>query len=427
MKRKALIIAYYFPPMGYSGVQRTAKFVKYMVDFGWEPTVLTIQPKSYYAFDFTLLKDLEERNIRIVRTGSNDPTQKIFNQRKIKSELIRKILNRLSQTFFLPDNKFFWMKSALKEARKLLKEEKFDIIFATAPPYTDFRIGAKLKQEFDIPLILDYRDAWYEDGLSFYPTPIHRWIVKRMERMVLHSSNRIIAYTRQIKEHILKHYPFISPDEIAIIPHGYDEEDFNFEIQSTKPINKLRFTYSGAFYEGRTPKFFIKAVEKLFYERPDIENQVEFLFVGNFPKYFYHKIQKGKLKSSFVFTGYVDHITNIKYLLDSDVLWLMIRHSKNPHLYATSKLFEYIGTGKPILALVPKNGAAAQILKDYKAAFLVEPDDIEGIKNALIEIFELFKSDRIPQANSELINSLERKRLTQELIKIFQFTMRDEA
>lgn len=427
MKRKALIIAYYFPPMGYSGVQRIAKFVKYMVDFGWEPVVLTIQPKSYYAFDFTLLKELEERNIRIVRTGSNDPTQKIFNQKKIRSEFLRKIFNRISQTFFLPDNKIFWMKSALKEARKLLKEEKFDIIFAPAPPYTDFRIGAKLKQEFDIPLILDYRDAWFDDGLSFYPTPVHRWIVKKMERKVLHSSNKIIAYTRQIKEHILKHYPFISPDEIAIIPHGYDEEDFNIEFQSTKPINKLRITYSGAFYEERTPKFFLKAVEKLFYERPDIENQVEFMFVGNFPKYYYHKIQKGKLKSSFVFTGYVDHKTNIKHLLDSDVLWLMIRHSKNPHLYATGKLFEYIGTGKPILALVPKNGAAAQILKDYKASFLVEPDDVEGIKNALIEIFELFKSDQIPQANPELINSLERKRLTQELIKIFQFTMRDEA
>ncbi len=95
MKRKALIIAYYFPPMGYSGVQRIAKFVKYMVDFGWEPVVLTIQPKSYYAFDFTLLKELEERNIRIVRTGSNDPTQKIFNQKKIRSEFLRKIFNRI--------------------------------------------------------------------------------------------------------------------------------------------------------------------------------------------------------------------------------------------------------------------------------------------------------------------------------------------
>lgn len=426
MKKKVLVISYYFPPMGYSGVQRTAKFVKNMVDFDWEPVVLTIRPRSYYAFDQSLLKELEERNIRIVRTGSSDPTQKVFDQKKIRNELIRKILNRFSQTFLLPDNKIFWMKPALKAAREILKAEKFDIIFATAPPYTDFLIGKKLKKEFDIPLILDYRDAWYDDGLSFYPTPFHRWIVKSMERKTLHSSDKIITYTRQIKEHILRHYPFLSPDEISIIPHGYDEEDFNVQFKSTKSRNKLRITYSGAFYDERTPKFFLKAIEKLLYERPDIENQIEFMFVGNFPKYYYQKIQKGKYKSSFIFTGYIDHQTNIKHLLDSDVLWLMIRHSKNPHLYATSKLFEYIGTAKPILALVPKNGAAAQILKDYKAAFIVEPDDVEGIKNALIEIFELFKFHKIPQANRELINSLERKKLTQELIKIFQFTMRDE-
>lgn len=94
----------------------------------------------------SLLKELEEKNIRIIRTGSNDPTQKIFKQEKIKSEIVRKILNRLSQTFLLPDNKRFWMKKALKVARKLLSEEKFDIIFATAPPYTDLRIGSILKK-----------------------------------------------------------------------------------------------------------------------------------------------------------------------------------------------------------------------------------------------------------------------------------------
>ncbi|MEJ5306299.1 MAG: glycosyltransferase family 4 protein [Ignavibacteria bacterium] len=427
MKRKVLVIAYYFPPMGFSGVQRTAKFVKYLVDFNWEPTVLTIKPKYYYAFDDVLLKEIEERGIRIIRTGSKDPTQKVFNQKKIKSDFLRKVLNRISQTFFLPDNKISWIKPALKEARKLLSSESFDIIFATAPPYTDFLIGAKLKKEFNIPLILDYRDAWLDDGLSFYPTPIHRWIVKGMERKVLNLSDKIIAYTRQIKEHILKNYPFIKPDEISIIPHGYDEEDFDLNFVPSKSPSKMRITYSGAFYDERTPKFFLKAVEKLFVERPDLESQIEFYFVGNFPKKYYRKIQKSKYKSNFHFTGYVDHKTNIEYLLNSDVLWLMIRHSKNPHLYATSKLFEYIGTGKPILACVPRNGAAAMILKDYEASFIIEPDDVDGIKNYLIELFDLFKKNQLPVGDKKFIQQFERKKLTQELVKIFQFTMKDEA
>ncbi len=427
MKRKVLVIAYYFPPMGFSGVQRTAKFVKYMTEFGWEPTVLTINPRAYYAFDLTLLKELEERNIRIIRTGSKDPTQRVINQSKIKSEFLRKILNRISQTFILPDNKRFWMKSALQEARKLLEKETFDIIFATAPPYTDLRIGAQLKKEFNIPLILDYRDAWLDDGLSFYPTPIHRWTVKSMEREVLHQSNKIVVYTRQIKEHLLRLYPFLSADEIVIIPHGYDKEDFEINFITDKEKSKLRITYSGAFYEDRTPKFFIEAVEKLFYERPDIENQVEFYFVGRFPSYYLKKIQNSRLKYTFYFTGYVDHKTNISYLLNSDVLWLMIRHKKNPHLYATSKLFEYMGTGKPLLACVPKNGAAAYILKDYGASFITEPDNVEEIKNTLVQIFELYKNGILPSGDRNYINQFERKKLTQELIKIFQFNLKDEA
>jgi len=90
-------------------------------------------------------------------------------------------------------------------------------------------------------------------------------------------------------------------------------------------------------------------------------------------------------------------------------------------------LFEYISTGKPILACVPKNGAAAMILKDYDASFIVEPEDIEGIKNALLKIFDLFKKNQLPSGDKEFIQQFERKRLTQELVKVFQFTMRDEA
>lgn len=425
MKRKVLVISYYFPPMSYSGVQRTSKFVKYMPDFGWEPTVLTIQPKAYYAFDDSLLKEIENKGLRIIRTGSSDPTQILFNQNKIKSDFTRKILNRLSQTFFLPDNKRSWIKPALKKAKEILSTEKFDIIYATAPPYTDLIIGAKLKEEFDIPLVLDYRDAWLDDVLSFYPTPIHRLIVKNMERNVLHNSNRIIVYTRQIKEHLLINYPFLSPEEIIIIPHGYDKEDFQIEVKSDKPKHKMRITYNGIFYDERTPLFFIQAAKQLFFERPDLLTKIEFCFVGNFPEKYKRLIKKLKIEEAFRFIGYVDHKTSVKYLLDSDALWLMIRHSKNPHLVATSKLFEYFGTKKMILGCVPPNGAAAQLLKEYSASIVVHPEDINGIKEALLNIFNMYKSNLLPAGKDDFVEKFERKRLTEELIKIFQFQMKD--
>ncbi len=427
MSKKVLVIAYYFPPMAFSGVQRTTKFVKNMVYFDWQPTVLTIQPKSYYAFDTYLLEKLNQLNVRIIRTKSPDPTQRIFDQSKIRSDFIRKILNRISQTIFLPDNKISWMRPALKEARKLLQKESFDIIYATAPPYTSFLIANQLKKEFDIPIILDYRDAWLDDVLSFYPTFIHRWIVKQMEKKVLYNSDKIITYTRQIKEHLLKNYKFLSPNEIVIIPHGFDREDFDLKFKSNKPFRKMRITYSGIFYDERTPKFFIEAVRRLFYEKPELQNKIEFCFVGNFPKSQKKKIAKLKLLNAFNFIGYVDHQTSFQYLLDSDALWLMIRHSKNPHLVATGKLFEYMGTGKFILACVPENGAAAQILKKYKAYLIVEPEDVDGIKKAIYNIYEMYVSGELPAGDINYIELFESKKLTQDLITIFQFQMRNET
>ncbi len=422
MKNKVLVISYYFPPMGLSGVQRVAKFVKYMKDHNWEPTVITINPKYYYAFDQSLLDELEASEIRIIRTDSKDPTQVVVKQSKIKSDLFRKLLNRISQTFFLPDNKLWWKNKAIKSAKEILDEEKFDVIFASAPPYTCFRIGVALKSKYNIPLILDYRDAWLDDVLSFYPTPIHRAIVKKMEERVLRSSNKIIAYTRQIKEHVLKNYPFLSSDDIKIIPHGFDEEDFAIKWVSNKPKHKMRITYSGVFYDLRIPKYFIKAVRELFFERPDLSNKMEFCFVGNFPKKYLKLIKEYKLVYTFNIVGYLEHKEAMRYLLDSDVLWLMINHSKNPHLVATGKLYEYFGTRKPILGCVPE-GAASQLLREYNASIITPPDDVQKIKDALLKFYEMYESNNLPRPSDEFVAKFNRKNLTYELIKEFQFQL----
>ncbi len=422
MPHKVLVISYYFPPMGFSGVQRITKFVKYMKEFDWEPTVLTINPKTYYAFDESLLREVEDAEVKIVRTNPKDPTQKLFSQSKLKNDFTRKILNRISQSFLLPDNKRHWMSEALKVASDLLQRDKHDVIFATAPPYTTFRIGDELKRKFNLPLILDYRDAWLDDVLSWYPTPIHRRIVKNMEKRVLLNSNKIIVYTRQLKEHLLTIYPFLVSEDIKIIPHGFDEDDFRFEFQSTKPKDKMRITYSGVFYDERTPKYFVEAVRRLFFEHPELSNKIEFCFVGNFKKKYEKLIDNVDLKNSFNIIGYIDHRDSVKYLLDSDVLWLMIRHSKNPHLVATSKLYEYFGTKKIILGCVPE-GAASQLLREYEASIITHPEDINGIKNALFSIYQKYINNQLPKPNDEFVNKFNRKTLTQELVREFQFQL----
>ena len=176
MINKVLVIAYYFPPMGLSGVQRTLKFVKYLPDHGWEPTVLTVTPTAYYALDYGMLRELIESNIRTIRTNSLDPTRLFESGKPVKMphEKLRTFLSGISQAIFVPDNKVGWKHDAIRAGRKLLQEEEFNVIFSTAPPYTCHLIGTALSKEFKIPLVIDYRDAWVDNPLHLYITPFHR-------------------------------------------------------------------------------------------------------------------------------------------------------------------------------------------------------------------------------------------------------------
>jgi hypothetical protein len=166
--RKVLIIAYYFPPMGLSGVQRTVKFAKYLSQYGWKPTVLTVNPAGYFAFDDTLLKEAEAAGVRIVRTNSRD-VNRFFTKEvviKLPSERTRKILQYIGDWFFIPDTKVGWKSLALKRATELLEQEQFDMIFATAPPQTGLLIGTVLKKRFKLPFVVELSIQIFSNAIA---------------------------------------------------------------------------------------------------------------------------------------------------------------------------------------------------------------------------------------------------------------------
>ena len=180
---KVLVIAYYFPPMGLSGVQRTLKFVKYLKNNNWEPTVITTGKVAYFAHDESLQKELDETGVRVIRVEGAEPNSLLSKHGTIKlpSEFVRKTFNRLNQTFFIPDNKISWAKKAFKKAIEILSAEHFDCVFITGPPFSQFDVFSSLKKVHNIPLILDYRDLWYDSYFAFYPTPFHRLVHKKKE------------------------------------------------------------------------------------------------------------------------------------------------------------------------------------------------------------------------------------------------------
>ncbi len=418
---KVLVIAYYYPPMGLSGVQRTLKFTKYFKKYNWEPVVVTTASTGYFAHDTSLLDEANKAGIKIFRTSAKDPNSLLAKYGTIKPphEFIRKMLNRISQSFYVPDNKVSWSNKAMKLCSEILSNEKFDLIFVTVPPFSTFTMAAKLKKKFNLPLFVDYRDLWFDSYHSFYPTPYHKYLNKKQEYNALKAADRISVTNRKIKEKMINTFKFLTFDDIVIMSHGYDPEDFENIKPDPKPNRKMILTYSGIFYSHITPKYFLMAFKKLVKEKPHIASEIELHFVGHLNKTNKALIRKLNLEEFVKDFGYLDHNVAIKKILSSDVLWMMLGKWKNSDHILPGKLFEYMGARKPFIISVPE-GAAKSASESYGAAFITEPDDVEGIKNTISEVYHLYNINKLPIPNEEYILKHRRDFLTEQLTKQFQ-------
>jgi len=424
---KVLVIAYYFPPIGLSGVQRTLKFVKYFKNYNWEPTVLTTSDIGYYAHDNSLLKEVEDANIIVERVTGGEINSLIKKNGtvKIPSEKIRKLFSYISQTFFIPDNKVNWSKKAIEKAREILKREKFDIIFVTAPPFSTFNMAVELKKEFNVPLVIDYRDLWFESYFSFYPTLLHKSMQKKMEYNALKAADKITVTNRVIKEKIMNTYQFLSYDDVTILTHGFDPMDFK-NLEPEKRTNKrMIISYSGIFMEYNSPEYFLKAFKEISIERPEIAANIELHFIGFLRKENKKLVKKLQLEDFVKDFGYIEHKEAVRKLVSSDLLWFMIGKKQNIDALLPGKLFEYVGSKKPILACIP-DGAAKNVLQKYGASFITDPFNINEIKSAIIKVYELYKNNNLPKPDENFIEQYRRDFLTEQLCKEFQFCMKAE-
>jgi len=183
---------------------------------------------------------------------------------------------------FIPDTKIGWKALAVAAATELITQEQYDLIFATAPPQTDFLVGAILKRKHEIPLVVDYRDAWADYPFKYFPTPFHRFWHKHLERGVLRAADHIIVTNRRVKESILRRYPFVGYHEVSIISQGFDPEDFPmaFNEKRIRPI-RMKIAHAGTFYAERNPQTFLRAFANVLQANPKLRGRIEVNFIGN--------------------------------------------------------------------------------------------------------------------------------------------------
>ncbi|MEO0102507.1 MAG: glycosyltransferase [candidate division WOR-3 bacterium] len=345
---KVLIISYYAPPLGLSGVLRVTKFCKYLPDFGIEPIILTCQPISYYYYDPELLKEI--KGIKIYRAESFDPARIffLFFGKKVSPSRLP------SPDFFFPDSKIGFLPFAYNLGRKVIQKEKVSLIFATAPPWTVLLLGVSLKRHFSLPLISDFRDPWPQGFIP--PRNLFKKGISSLLQYIVKNSDAITLVQERIKS--------ILGIEGYLLPNGYDLE--SEEVSSDQ--NNL--FYAGNLFENEKEFFsIIQAIqEKNFPIRLDI--------AGAGREDFIQKIRR------YPFVNYLGILTH------KEVSQLMRRSSfllyiSKPNQEAGIKLYEYLGAKRPIIYLGPPDTEAERIIKKTDSGITIRKG--EEIKEALKE------------------------------------------
>lgn len=421
--KKVLIIAYYFPPMGMGGVQRVAKFVKYLPQFGWQPVVLTVKDVEYLSFDPSLMEEIPKK-VKIHRTGSLDPLRILFlikkflsRKKKGKSESYTEGKSRLLSWFLFPDNKIGWLPWALAKGFLLCKREKIDLILSTSPPPTAHLIGFLLKLFTKLNWIADFRDLWVGYQFEHHPTSLHQGLKGKLQKMILTHADAVVTDNEQKADRLRGKSGKIK--RLEIIPQGYDAEDF--QTSSRKKSDGFKIAYLGTFSPDCNPEPFFSALSGLIRENMIHKDKVRMMHIGLavgldldqlLEKYDLLEIAERK--------GYLVHREALKSLTQADLLLLIISSHRERELISSAKLFEYMATRRPILAVVPPKGAAAQIINQFKAGKVVSPDNVPEIKEALFYFYQKSRKKEIfSEVKADHLKFFERKHLTSRLTKLF--------
>ncbi|MEQ9103604.1 MAG: glycosyltransferase family 4 protein [Rhodothermales bacterium] len=427
---RVLVLAYYFPPMGLSGVQRIAKLVKYLPENGVDVTVLTVHPGAYFAFDETLEAEVNASGATIVRTRSLDPTQWMGGRRTVglPAESRRSRLSRAAEWIFQPDNKIGWYPFAVKEGRRILDRTPHDLIYATAPPYTSLLVGAHLARACSLPLVLDFRDDWVGNPRHTYPTEWHKQFAVRMEGRVLEQAERIHVVNRLIGDQLATRHPGAS-DRIFVVPQGFDPDDFASDVHAQSSVETrddhlpdatCTFLYSGIFYDVQRPDVFLRAFAAACAASPAFRRDARARFAGLVPPHMDRLVGELGIAPQVEVLGYLDHDAVVRNQLDADVLWMTIGRRVGSEGISTGKLYEYLGAGKPILGLVPE-GVARETLEASGIGYVCDPDSVEEVAAMLLRLFGLWQEHRLPgPAPATFLETYNRCEQARQMAHIFQ-------
>lgn len=434
-RRRLLLVAYCFPPVGGAGVQRPVKWVKYLHRQGWDVTVLTPSNPSVPVIDHSLEREIPAETA-FIRPQTWEPGYlakqnlgKIQDRRGTWFSWPKRLMGSIAKTVakrvLQPDPQILWYYNAVKEASTYLREVPHDAILATAPPYTNFLVGATLKQRFGLPFVVDYRDEW--DLSNRYLENAHRdrwsaFIQERMQRHVLRHADAVVATTQASTDHLANRLRALkSPATATCIYNGFDDDDFAPDEQVTIPAKEpdvFRLVYTGTLWNLTDVTPVVQAIEQLRDHLPGLVRKLEFVCVGR--KTSEQQAVLNRLATTgcrLVNVDYCDHSTVISWLHSADALCLLLSDVPGAERVVPAKLFEYLAARKDLLAVLPP-GEAAGLIERCHPAGAISPGDTDSILRWLVQRISVGPVTNLGHTSD--IAEFSRERQTERLMDLLE-------
>lgn len=429
-ERPVLIIGYYYAPVENPGTRRLAAFARYLPQYGYRPVVLTTSSYGTCTDDDVRLifrapdildaaRWLARRVYRVQSADSGDRLSPIITPDSRLSRVLEHVL--------IPDIHIGWVPGAVLRGRMLLRSGAFKVIFSSSPPPSAHLAALALKRLSGLPWVADLRDGW-----TFEPpnaitlnSPARLRIERSLERAVALNADRIVTVNRVIADDLRRRYP-ATTGRIAVVSNGYDSADLA-GLQSYAKGERLRIIHTGSLAYSRshtTINGFLAALERLHMQQSPVLADLDVRFVGRLSAAERDMLIRTGCRGCVTVEGPLSHRDALQRQFSADVLLLVT--SASAASVTTSKLFEYLASGRPVLALTGRS-AAAELIEELDAGIVVAPDDVDGICRALKWFHERWRSNKLPTRVDPCVQRFDRRNLTSELARMFDTLVETET
>lgn len=437
---KILLVSYSFPPAGGVGVLRATSLARHLPGEGIEVDVLTARNASAVGSDPGLLHNLPStvtvhRTLtldlpfatkkwlkKVVSRGSTRPAA----DGGKRAEGYTGALRRLVQEVLLPDPQVTWLPVLRLAARRIIQERNIDLVLVTVPPFSSLMLVEKLRKDFPaLPIVTDFRDEWLSstiDLVSFSRSKRARRIAQRTEAIAIANTTEVVTVTEPARTLLRSRYPNEPTEKFHLIPNGFElcipaRARPNIPRRDGKTI----ITYIGTLYGSTDPTSLIEAIRTL---PLHVRQSLRIRFIGRIEdEHFRHGLLK--LGETVELNGFLPQSKALEALSESDYALLISHDAVN----VSAKFYDYVGVGKPILAVVRPAGAVMQLIQDLRAGWCSDSSDVSDIRRMLIEGVERRPSLTVDyQPDRSRIRSYERKALAQRYADLlYKIAAKDRA